>query len=596
MSLDTARADVADAGSSGAVPRPVGRRRSRHGRAVASCAAVGLVLAIAVVSSGRGLVTSDEGALLAQARLLEETGAWAVPNPAPELDPDARWAAIEKADVTASGIVPSSKHPLLTWIARIGLRLGGGSPAGVRGLQVLAAVGVVLLTGRLARLCGVARPGLVTLAAAACSPLAYDSIVLMGHPFGTLAATSTVVAAVELDRPRRPARHVAWLAVGFGSSALGPLVRNEAVLVSMGVIVTLVSVSFLERAAATASERLRRWVGAGVVAAGTATGYLADAAWSGRVLGAGARPFHIADDHGVIGRMSGAMSSLLLPGDGSAVISVIAGLGFVAAIGAALRWRRGASPVVPLAVVGVVGAVWPFVAEPHLVGGLFVACPLLAGGLVLARRPASRELRVVAIAASIAVAGVLATQYADGGGLQWGGRYLHVALPAAIVLAAVGVGAAAPAPASRLRLVAALVAVATIGNIAAMSVSLSGVRSLNTASVDSVWEFVERRGDVSGGEAVVATDVTPLGRMSWERVRSLRLLRVSDAADWSELGERLAPGTRLVVATDRSLDSVLADLGVPVEVIATEVNSVGTLRLAELERRGGRADAPGSSR
>jgi hypothetical protein len=74
------------------------------------------------------------------------------------------------------------------------------------------------------------------------------------------------------------------------------------------------------------------------------------------------------------------------------------------------------------------------------VPGLLMACPLLwVGGwaaLVARRRDAAERFHWLLLAL-FAVA-VLATQYQNGGGLEWGGRYFALALPVAIPLAIVG--------------------------------------------------------------------------------------------------------------------------------------------------------------
>lgn len=182
-------------------------------------------------------------------------------------------------------------------------------------------------------------------------------------------------------------------------------------------------------------------------------------------------------------------------------------------------------------------------------------------------------------------AAILATQYPDGGGLQWGGRYLHVVLPILIPLGVMALVAALDRqPVMLRRLTVAALVVAVIGNLTALVIATHTVRDLNFASVESVRAFADQHRSGDGAELIVASDVTPLGRFSWDGLPEERQLYVPED-EWRDFGRQLAASDvdRIGVATTRSAAEITRALAIPVTVTADQLNDVGTLRLLVVE-------------
>ena len=602
MTIDTAR--ELDAGarpvdptdptgsSGGSVPRPSAApplRTLAVSSGLASLAAVVLTVALGWIAYGSGLVTSDEGALLGQIHLVRDHGTWSMPHPVRELDPDGRWFPVDQAQLGNDGWSPLAKHPLTTTI--LGWAYGPWGVGGAVGLGIAAAAGIVLSIGHIARRFGARTGALAMVAAAVCSPLVYDSSVLMGHPFGTLSAALVSVAALAVlqhrvgdDRdagPVSPRRVGACSLLGFLAAGLGPLVRNETMLFAAAVALALVVMALRRRSIAPAC------VGA-AVGIGGIVGYLADTAWAAAVVGT-ARPFRIVDDAGLVGRAAGAVSALVLPGDGGLGVGAVVAAGLLGAVlvGRSLRaTSRATSPlIIGLVLLAGAAVVWPFVASGSLTPGLLVACPVLVVGFLLIPTPASDLERFAILTVGLCTAAILATQYPDGGGLQWGGRYLHVVLPLVIPLAAIALGAALGRQSVTVRrATAAVLVVAVVGNLIALVLATHNVRDLNLASVESVRAFADRQRPGGGDRPIVVSDVTPLGRLSWDGLPDERQLYVPED-EWRTFGRQLAASDvdRIVVATTRSANEITTALAIPVTVAADELNDVGTLRLLVVE-------------
>jgi hypothetical protein len=72
----------------------------------------GVIAAVHVLIGTDGLISADEGAMLAQLDLLDRTGDWTMPNPEPIVDPDMDALPLELSDRTDSDRwAPFVKHP-----------------------------------------------------------------------------------------------------------------------------------------------------------------------------------------------------------------------------------------------------------------------------------------------------------------------------------------------------------------------------------------------------------------------------------------------------------------------------------------------------
>ncbi len=275
---------------------------------------------------------------------------------------------------------------------------------------------------------------------------------------------------------------------------------------------------------------------------------------------------------------------------GLRLILVIVSLVAVVAAGLRLRSRADDRLGWSLVVAATVAILAADLMDAGVVTGLVPATPaLVLAALLVTRadlaRPAQRLL--LGIAALFALA-VLATQYADGGGLQWGGRFFHLALPFVVPMAAMVLTRAMGAPDSpaaraepgRASAVWALVAVTAVMALAALGL----LRTRSGSSVDSVEAALDAANASGSADAVLVFDGDNLGRMGWDLVLDRPSLRV-DRRDWPDAADRLtaAGAHHLLVASTAPLDAVTE--GFPgFEVVSSDVNDAGTLRISELER------------
>jgi hypothetical protein len=196
---------------------------------------------------------------------------------------------------------------------------------------------------------------------------------------------------------------------------------------------------------------------------------------------------------------------------------------------------------------------------PALVPGLFVAFPLLAGGLVLGVRRAMGTAALVCWWTSVVFGlAVLATQYDDSGGAQWGARYLLLVLPLLVPVALSGVRAAAvsigPDGVRHVRPAIVLLAVAlpilAVGNVVRLQ---DADRSLVDASVAAGQ--ASEPGD--GGLPVLISTGRALPRMAWDRLDDARWLFIADQ-DLPDHGDALAAAAIdevvVVAPVDEQLD------------------------------------------
>jgi hypothetical protein len=229
-----------------------------------------------------------------------------------------------------------------------------------------------------------------------------------------------------------------WLLVAAGGSAMAVLLRTESVLWVAAVAVAWV----------IGTRTWRAVVEAGVVAGAGAVAFFVDRAWSSSIVGD-----PLASNSGTVGEelarrdagagtfdrlaglrlatLDGAFSSstgkLLAVGCAVAVLAVVV-----------LLWRRasGSAPAILLTVAAVVFAA-RILAEPkEPIPGLVLAAPVLL--LALLWRP-QRDHRWLVGAVVLFVVMIGAATYADGGSLQWGGRFFACALAPLAAMAAAGV-------------------------------------------------------------------------------------------------------------------------------------------------------------
>jgi hypothetical protein len=204
-------------------------------------------------------------------------------------------------------------------------------------------------------------------------------------------------------------------------------------------------------------------------------------------------------------------------------------------------------------------------APAEAVPGLLVACPVLVVGMALLTTRQLRESVSFLLGATSAlfIVAVLVTQYANGGGGGWGGRYFAIALPALVpVLLDAIVRRRASIPGAALRRIGAGLALAhlVLGVHAVVSLRLS--HEWTSQLVDHV--VTSAADDVPGdGDArpVVLTTSAPLARLAWQHVGGERWLTV-DAATLERYGTRLRnAGITTITLASADPQADLAALG-----------------------------------
>ena len=407
-------------------------------------------LTVVLVAAGaavgwRGSFLPDEGAIIIQARMLSRGEGWVQRPPLPAVDPTGRWFPLDNVDVGAHGFAPLSKHPLYALLAAVAYRLG--RVPGIIGLSMLGTVCAALLSAALARRFA---PGLgVTClwAVGLASPLFFDGLMALGTTMAAALGTAAVLLTVTLTRggqalPTTSSAEPSWQGTLFASAgiagcmATATLLRTEALIfaLSLAAVATLAGLV----------KRLAPLVSAGVAATvGGWVGHQAEKALSVGLIGrpgVPAPPSGTADHTSFLwGRLTGFGYTWLAPSKYNLrpVDDALLAMGVVLLAGLAVELRRRQPDFGRLAILGgsaaaaVVARLCLAPWEP--VPGLLVAFPLLVAGAVVIRRTDLDVVATLCVGTGVLfAAGVLFTQYPNGGSLEWGGRYFAMAMPVAV--------------------------------------------------------------------------------------------------------------------------------------------------------------------
>jgi hypothetical protein len=402
-------------------------------RSVLSHLAV-LVLALLAVSPLLELdvvFSADEGSNALQARVLRE-GGWDAGYAFREADPSGRFVPWHAASVTDAAVVPYAQHPL--WSRALHVSTGiAGEQLGLRILSVLALVAVAALGWALAGELGGRRAGPWGFWMAAASPVLANAWGVWAHAPSAALGGTAALGLLRVERSR------IWIAPVLLATTVGIALRSEALLWSLALAA---SVAILGRGRS-------RWLGLAVAAVSGAT-LLLERAWVRSIVPGTAVQSSIvgpsapvvqdrAPGAGVPSRLSGLRTAVIDNAFGAEDVRL---LGYVTLATMVLVvlvvMRRGSGRVVALsvAVVALVSAGRLVMALDEPVPGLLAAAPILILGL--AWRP-EVDQRWILGAVPLFVGAVAASIYTDGGGLQWGGRFLSPMVPLLAAAAAVAV-------------------------------------------------------------------------------------------------------------------------------------------------------------
>jgi hypothetical protein len=359
--------------------------------------------------------STDEGAAVIQARMLENNGSWLLPTS--RLDPSGIAQPFPHGDRGTKGIAAYGKHPAYPLLLEAADEAGG--MAGVRLLSVLgawlAAVGAALLGRRLAA--GIDRGCLWLIGVA--SPLFIDSGLVLAHTLAAATAVFAVIALLDALRGRHPLLSGAIAAV---LTAATVALRSEGVFLVPALVAAVLVLKRSRRAAALA----------GVLVASGAAVVLAERVFLhhtvGSVVGTDQQSGTL-----VGGRIHGFLRTWLdvSYSRGGGALVLFLGVGGLTAGALLLRARRRPAMARALLIIGAAAYVLRlFVDHPAAVPGLLVAFPLGWVAFLLMRRcDIADDGRLPVVVAGVVAVGVLATQYAIGGGVEWGGRYFALVLP-----------------------------------------------------------------------------------------------------------------------------------------------------------------------
>ena len=461
-----------------------------------------LVLALLPLMRPTSAFTSDEGAYALQVAALEN-GSWVYDYRAAPLDPEGRAFPIVLSDSGPEGSYTYVKHPAYPVLLQASSRLVGRT-LGLHLVNLLGVVGAAVAAWLLA---GQLDPRLRRLAfwLAAGGPVLVNGFLIWAH------APSAALAGLALAAAARIARRgvTTWAAVAMITAlAGGVLLRSEGLLLAGALAVSLAAVRFLQ------TRRLTTAVAVAALGAGPALLVaVVERWWISSIVGgsyAGVAGQSGSSSSFLDARLTGAWH-VLFKGwfiDAGAGLPVLAALAVVAG-GGYVALRRPGRGLAVVVVVAVALLAVRFAAHPHdPVTGLLSAWPLAVLGVLLFRwRDAGPVAWLLGGTIAVFALATLATQYPEGGGLEWGGRYLSPALVPLAVLAAAGLArAVAGVPETERRGAVALLAALGV-TTAVFSVATAGALR---AREDRIIAAVERH-----PSPVMVTTRPALPRLTW---------------------------------------------------------------------------------
>lgn len=509
-----------------------------------------LVLAIFPLMRPTSSFTSDEGAYALQAAALDN-GTWEYDYRAAPLDPEGRAFPIILSDKGSAGYYTYVKHPAYPLLLHATSRVFGRT----LGLHILGLLGVVGAAVAAWLLAGELDPRLRRPAfwLAAGGPVLVNGYLIWAHaPSAALSGLALVAAARIARRGITP-----WAAAGLMVTiAGGVLLRSEGLLLAGALAASLAAVRFLvTRTPGPALAAFAVTAGPAVLVARVESRWISSIV--GRQYSAVAGQADAASSR-LGSRMTAAWHVLFKAHfiDAGAGLPVLAALAVAAGAGyVALRRWGPASRRMLVVGVGAAGALLAlrFAAHPHdPVTGLLSAWPLAVLGVLLYRwREAPPAAWLLGGTAALFALATLATQYPEGGGLEWGGRYLSpIAVPLAVLAAAGLARAVAGVPEADRRPAVALLA--ALGVISAVF-ALAAAGALR-AREDRIIAAVERH-----PSPVMVTTKPALPRLSWRGDRITWML-TDDAGLPDLLASLRAQGVPEV--------GVVAGLDVPASALA----------------------------
>jgi len=526
---------------------------------VAHLAALVVLLAgLAVLTSSGDSFVTDDGSYEVQLRALER-GSWTWTSGTERFDPTDTHYPLVYSERTDDGWVPLAKHPAWPWLAHAVAPVTGVRHAyAVLGIvaMVVAAAMAWLVAGDHDRSWSRSAFWLTALA-----PVVVTVVIGWAH------AAAAAAAAIALLGAQRWTRHggAGWVAVMVGGVAGGILLRTEGVLVAVAVAIAVVVGG---RRAGRSWPWSVGW-GAVVVAVGVLI-VKAEALWIRSITGGISTTFQARTNRDDVtsgfadARFVGAVRSLIdatgaVPR--AVLVAALVAAGVTSALVGAGRTRWIALWQVTSVLTVVLLAMRVLARPTYPVTGLLVAWPVAVVGVCAALPILWRRLPVESSVAALFMGAIVATQYADGGAGQWGGRFFAPATVALAVIAAAGIARIVAVHATidvdaarRARLLV------TVLVVLPLVLGVLAVRSARAAS-SSLFDQIEAHVD-----GVAITPIRQLPRMMWRH--DVGWLVVADDDHGEDLGTLLdslgsadGPGRVSVVLRDEDLTDADRSVG-----------------------------------
>ncbi len=501
--------------------------------------AILLLALIPVVGTGASF-SPDEGAVVIQARSVAEGKGWIVEHPFDRLDPENRFYPLGASSQGKEGKAPFAKHPVYPLVLAALHRVGGvGAMMVLSVAATVAAAGVAaLLAGEVAG--GRERP--VLWAVGVGSPLVFDAYLLIAHSIGAALVGAAVLLALRATHRRR----FAALMVGAASlAAAGVLFRSEALIFALALGAAVVATGTVWRRPALAAWGValpvpalaaaggERWLQRLLI--GADGGSVAAPAVPGSFVGARLEAF--------LNTWIRPSASVPVTGD----LALLTAAVLVAAAAVVARRRRSPRLLGALSITATAFSTFAFLAGPdRVVPGLLVAFPLAVVAIGLADRmylDRGGHL-LLSLTTSLFVAGVLATQYREGGSAEWGGRYFALAVPLVVVLAVDAVARRAPSlPVEARRWAgAALVTCSMLLALGAV-VSLHRTHAFTGRLVERIDATARATAPGDGDDRPVLVSAYPnIPRLAWPIFAGGRWLHAPHQEQGEELAALLGDG------------------------------------------------------
>jgi hypothetical protein len=436
----------------------------------------------------------DEGLYVYQVRALQQ-GHWNLDYWASAIDPDGRWFPLnrnEKVDDSYYPYMKTPTYPVLTYGAA---RLFGDRV----GLHLLPIVGALLAAVAAWLLASLAdrRAAPYAFWLTALGPVVVNAYAVWAHALSAGIAGLTAYVAISALRDRLTAGRVACL--GFGIAG-GVLVRTEGLLFAAALVAVIGTVALI-RLARRSPGILTAVLLAGVIAVAAVGANRLEHRWIASFAGhATAKADYVSggDTPYLAGKIEGATHVLAdvnyFEGRGEPLtgLKTLATVTATLLAGAALTRRSRRAGVVAVGCLGVVTLLLGlrFVGPPDTAPGIIAAWPVAIIGLVLFKwRTATLAERCLVGIVALEVLATLATQYPEGGAIEWGARYLSPLYPLIAALAALNLYRASrdtPPSEAPWRIVRPALAVMAVLAAAAGLYGQSGVRKSLDRPLDRI--------------------------------------------------------------------------------------------------------------